>query len=181
MKKVLITLLVTMLLLSLSGIAQEEANDVKVSSKIMGYNKTFNREIVIINIAIDNNVGGNMTYVESYYFVNQSGKTRLGTVSKPFNTTINKNPMSIRMLRPLKTDGKPYTLIKSEVTINDKKYVKWFNLNNINSTNTSKPATDKNATMVKVAEDKQNESPGIGALALVGIVYTVYLIRRKIK
>lgn len=181
MKKVLIMLLATMLLLSLSGIAQEDANDVKVSSKIMGYNKTFNREIVIINIDVGNNVDGNMTYVEGYYFVNQTGKIRLGTFSKPFNTTINKNPMSIRMLRPLKTNGKPYTIIKSEITINGKKYVKWFDLNKINSTNTSKPTTDKNATTVKVAEEKQKESPSLGVLALVGIIYMAYLIRRKTK
>jgi len=152
MKKIFI-LFAAILILSVNAAAQEN-NSKKIS----------------VTITVD--TGGNtghLVYKELYYKNDGSGNLTFDTGRTYFNGTINSSKIKIHILRPLDSSGKPYTdsRIRAMATLDNKTIINgWY------KTNKQKNSTDNDPAETK-------KTPGFEAMAALGLISLVYLIRRK--
>lgn len=162
MKKHL-AIFILMVFISSVYVVQAQENNIKVVSKIIGINSTYNKEIVVVNITM-NNIG-NVSYAEGYYSVNDSGKLRLDGTSR-IVTKNGTDTLTVKVLRPMSPSGKPYNMVKAVVVEDGNVVFKGFyDLNNVSSN------ADNNNT---------KKSPGFGTIiSIVPIMLIVYLLKMK--
>uniref|UniRef100_A0A6M3M8R9 Uncharacterized protein n=1 Tax=viral metagenome TaxID=1070528 RepID=A0A6M3M8R9_9ZZZZ len=152
MKKIFI-LFAAILILSVNAAAQEN-NSKKIS----------------VTITVD--TGGNtghLVYKELYYKNDGSGNLTFDTGRTYFNGTINSSKIKIHILRPLDSSGKPYpdSRIRAMATLDNKTIINgWY------KTNKQKNSTDNDPAETK-------KTPGFEAMAALGLISLMYLIRRK--
>lgn len=173
MKKYICILLILMVL-TISGIAQQD-NDVKVTSKTIGINKTYNKEIVVINITTKD--VGNLSYAEGYYSKNNSGEPHLDGRSK-IVTKNGTNNMTVTVFRPMSPYGQKYELIMAVVAKDDKIIFKGFY--NFNKTVINNKTVSSN--MTNSSNDDTKGAPGFGVVIFViTILSAILLIKRSDK
>lgn len=126
-----------------------------------------------ISVTITVDTGGNtghLVYKELYYKDDGSGNLTFDTGRTYFNGTINSSKIKIQILRPLDISGKPYpdSRIRAVATLDNKTIINgWYKTNKQkNSTDNGDPAETK-------------KTPGFEAMAALGLISLIYLIRRK--
>lgn len=168
-EKCIMVLLAVILVLSVTGIAEENTEKVKivVIAKNLGIDKNLSKQMVFVNITTDKT--GHLTYVERYYSKNETGKLNIKDARMYFNATIKNNTVLLRIKRPLSESGEPYAFVRSIVYIDDKKGLDSW-LKYIDTKNTS---VDKDT-------NKDKKSPGFEVImSIITMVSIVYLLKRK--
>lgn len=164
MKKIFI-LFAAILILSSIVPAQALNNvTVAVATKLIGYDNNTGRPIVNVGIYVDKL--GHLEYMERYYSLNESKMYIYKETVKYHDSNITNNNLSFRILRHLDPSGKPYYIkawiLLDNITILDD----WLKVNKSNNSTVGDPAETK-------------KTPGFEALAALGLISLMYLIRRK--
>lgn len=123
MKKVLITIMVIIVLLLISGmvhtaIAQAQAR-ASINTKTLGFNNSLSAFDVLVNITVTKL--GHMVYVEEYSTVDSDGQPKPATSGRYFDSNITENNITFQILRPPSRGGKFYSLIKGVVILDGKR------------------------------------------------------------
>lgn len=168
-EKCIMVLLAAILVLSVAGIAEENAEKTKVVviAKNLGIDKNLSKQMVFVNITTDKI--GHLTYVERYYSKNETGKLIAKDARMYFNATIKNNTVFLRIKRPLSESGEPYTYVRAIVNIdNEKSLDSWL-----------KYVDSKNASVNKGANGEK-KAPGFEIIiSVVTMVSMVLLLKRK--
>lgn len=162
---ILATLIVTVLMLSIVSIVSAEDTGVFVRARTVGIDKNTSKEITIIDITT--NKTGNLKYVEWYYSKNESGQYKRDTRILHFNDTITNNVAILKIKRPLDHTGKPYSVIRALIFVDDQLV--------LNSMYKTKVNTNKDA-------NQEKKSPGFEiAITAISIISLAYILKKRRK
>lgn len=149
-----------------SSISDINNTNIRVKITYLGYDKNWNAEKLRINMTIDRL--GHLLYVENYYSIG-SEAPKFYSSKAYYDNNLTSNKISFEILRPKTSLGKPYSLIKSTISIDGKMISdKWldslkttqFDIGNISKSsvaNTTNVSANKNNTM---RPELVNTSPG---------------------
>ena len=155
----IMAILVTVPIMSIAA----DDSGILVRARTVGIDKNTSKEIVIIDVTT--NKTGQLKYIEWYYSKNESGKYNRDLRVLHFNDTIKNNIAILKIKRPLDPTGKPYSVVRALIYINDE-----LALNSM----------FKSADIKQSTPQEQKKSPGfeIGILA-IAIISMHYLLNKR--
>lgn len=162
--KMIVILFVTILMLSMVGVAVENTENVNVTVseyKNENLDKNLTKEPVVI--VLHTSKTGYLNYLEKYYSRNSTGALKLDSAAMYYNGTIENNTLTLKIKRPLNASGGTYSFVKAVVFIdNSKRLDSWL------------------VTTEIMEPGQTEESPGFGIIiAVISVMFTVYILRRR--
>ncbi len=170
--RICLIIITAILLLSVIGLAEDNSTEqynstektkVVVASKDIGIDQNLSKDVVVASIAT--NKIGHLIYMEEYYSKNDSDPNKVKLVNKViyYNGTMTNNTLTLKIKRPLNSNGERYKYIKAVAYIDNKKELNsWFKYKN-GDTNMNK------------------KSPGFEIVLIILTTSIVYLLIKREK
>lgn len=148
--------------------SKKNSGDIKIYQKIIGYNSTLDKQIVLINITTGQR--GHLIYSEGYYTINDTKNPVLMGGKKLYEGNIT-NSQLLKIYRP-SINGKSYPIIRAIIQIGDKRYQKVFEIDDNGVDNSTKNGNNNKTDNVQI--------PGFDVILTILSLSSVYILRYRL-
>ena len=125
MNRMLVVLIFSVLLIS-TGVHVVSAETASADTKYLGIDNYWNALRMQINITTDQ--PGKFVYLENYYSIDSSGKSKFYSSERYFDGYLNATSLNIQTLRPKDRAGQSYTIIELVLILNGNRTVYSYDL-----------------------------------------------------